>query len=130
MLAQNFKSAADLHMQDDEYAALIKVLGMLERGELRHVDDWQHTRGKLLFNMETSGERINKNMCGTPACIGGWVAFLIGYKDTLQYVSSRRGELHKLYWQAPDGYITVEQAARATRNFLVTGAPDWAQVLA
>jgi len=36
MLARNFKSATDLGIPENVYAGLIKVLGMMERGELRH----------------------------------------------------------------------------------------------
>lgn len=32
MLAQNFKTPADLDLSDKEFASLVKVLGMLERG--------------------------------------------------------------------------------------------------
>lgn len=35
MLAQNFKTAADLDLADAEFEALVKVLGMLERGEIK-----------------------------------------------------------------------------------------------
>jgi hypothetical protein len=34
MLAQNFKTAAELDLSDAEIKALVKVLGILERGEL------------------------------------------------------------------------------------------------
>ena len=36
MLAQNFLTPSDLKIKDDLHAALIQVLGMLERGELIH----------------------------------------------------------------------------------------------
>ena len=42
MLMQNFMAAEDLDLTDQEHAALAKVLGMLERGEMKHVSmtDW------------------------------------------------------------------------------------------
>lgn len=35
MLAQNFKTPADLDLPNPEFEALVKVLGMLERGEIK-----------------------------------------------------------------------------------------------
>lgn len=34
MLAQNFKTPADLKIDDDDFEALVKVLGMFERAEV------------------------------------------------------------------------------------------------
>lgn len=59
MLAQNFKSADALDISNAELAALIKVLGMLERCEL--VDVEQNTDCNNGFNIGTQGKG-----CGTP----------------------------------------------------------------
>lgn len=126
MLAQNFKSAADLGITEPEQAALIKVLGMLERGDL--IDASQDDECDNGFNMGTHGRG-----CGTPACIGGWVASLMG-ADQMQYVDSympiygkSNGALTDLYWNyifAPKRPGVAESAV-ALRNFLTTGLTDW-----
>jgi hypothetical protein len=131
MLAQSFKSATDLRITEPEQRALIQVLGMLERGELRHVEE--QTECDDGFNIGTQGQG-----CGTPACIGGWAARLMGKKDEREYVNSRMvrsrrmpvsGErpesgLSTLYW----GYIgdpDTSQAAIALRSYLTTGDARW-----
>lgn len=128
MLAQNFMTAADLGILDIEHAALIKVLGMLERGELVDVD--QQMKCENGFNIGTQGQG-----CGTPACIGGWAATLMD-REQISYVDSYmpdfgdgpRGAyaspLSKLYWGYPAG-ATVATAAIALRSTLTTGDPRW-----
>lgn len=122
MLAQNFKTAANLDITDRELSALIKVLGMMERGEL--VDVEQFVRCDNGFNMGTQGMG-----CGTPACIGGWAANLMGihqltYVDS--YLASKKSGhgLNELYWNY-SGRPNVEQAATALRSYLTTGNPHW-----
>lgn len=127
MLAQNFKTPADLGVSKVEFYALIKVLGMLERGEL--VDHkCINSHGKFEptipngFNMNCSGE---KTACGTVACIGGWIAILLEKPHT--YVYETRANLHNLFW----GYLpntTVAEAAIATRNFLTFGTALWNEI--
>lgn len=120
MLAQNFKSAADLDIRDAELAALIKVLGMLERGEL--VDVKENAYCENGFNIGTQGRG-----CGTPACIGGWAASVMGIKQRSyvdSYMNRRNHGLCALYWQYHDNVTTVE-AAMALRSYLTTGNPHW-----
>src|SRR4051812_45274855 len=75
MLAQNFKSATDLGIEDAELDALIKVLGMLERQEFVHVESvWDRTKPNG-FNM---GATQSKTACGTVACMGGWANIISG----------------------------------------------------
>lgn len=137
MLARNFKSATDLRISEEEYEALIAVLGMLERGELVYAEypNIRRTDDTKLFNMNNSGGE-----CGTPACIGGWVAILMGrclgtgYNSVCHYVSSCDYEKHPLqdlYWNdaALNMNATVEQAAMAVRSFLTTGKAKWKKVL-
>lgn len=120
MLAQNFKTADALDISNAELAALIKVLGMLERCEL--VDVEQNTGCNNGFNIGTQGKG-----CGTPACIGGWAATLMDIEQ-MPYVDSymKRDDhmLRKLYWGYPDVATTVE-AAIALRSFLTVGDPRW-----
>ncbi len=128
MLAQNFKPAADLGITDLEQSALIKVLGMLERGELVNMGEF--ARGPNGFNMSTPGHG-----CGTPACIGGWAAFLMD-EDQVKYVErygwSHRSDnpaLHDLFWNEGavelDKGATTSQAATALRSYLTTGDARW-----
>ena len=139
MLAPTQTKPAILNISDEEFVALVKVLGMLERGELRHGKN--HARGgEKLFNMGTAcREDVDENhQCGTVACIGGWAATLMGknHWGAMRYVlrrGKRNSPLHALYY--PPKYdmncITTEQAAQALRNFLFGGKadPDWASVM-
>lgn len=134
MLAQNFLTAADLGLRDIEHAALVRVLGMLERGELRHhpwSPPWQNPLSPRsfcgLFNMSHWAENTE---CGTVACIGGTAELIGGFTfssifdnhalDTLFYPPrSLRYEI-----------ITPAQAAAALRNYLTHGAADWPSAVA
>ncbi len=129
MLAQNFKTPAELDLLDIQYESLVKVLGMLERGELQH------------FNMETLktskpiGDLFNMNWwsakfdCGTVCCIGG-TAEAVGKFSFDAFNMSK--ELYGLFYPGRvDGdKITTEQAAYALRSYLTTGEPNWADALA
>src|SRR4051812_3552769 len=77
MLAQNFKTAADLGISETELEALVRVLGMLERDEVKHVEvkgDMQFYREDrtptqdFLFNMDNVYCVAD---CKTAACIAG-----------------------------------------------------------
>lgn len=136
MLAQNFMTAADLGLDDKQYAALVGVLGMLERGEVLWSDYRERQDKGLRFNMSDFeyGHR-----CGTVCCIGG-LADHVFHTDLgdravmmadgnplsqLFFVEDESGDnIHALY------DIKTEQAAQALRNYLTTGAPKWAEVLA
>lgn len=132
MLAQNFKTPADLGIKDVEFEALVKVLGMLERGELREAPKpnrtWDHHTFKGMgFNMECSGV---KNACGTVACIGGWAAYLMG-RPMNEYVNYHYSTpLENLFWGNTNEETSISQAAIALRNFLTHGEPRWAEALA
>lgn len=137
MLAQNFQSASDLDISEQEHAALITVLGMLERNELvHHIAPIIGESGFAPtipngFNMECSGAQTD---CGTMACIGGWVAILMGRRDKFinQYVNTRNpnSKIGRLYWGCTGSATTVEQAATALRNFLTDGDARWNEVIA
>ncbi len=123
MLMQNFKTAADLGISEPEQAALIKVLGMLERGDL--IDAEVGAACDNGFNMQTQGRG-----CGTPACIGGWVATLIGARQ-MEYVdrylpSKEANEgLSSLYYSDHALRAKAKQATTALRSYLTTGDPRW-----
>lgn len=126
MLARNFKTAKSLGITDQEISALIKVLGMLERGDLRDVDQDESCNNG--FNMGTQGFG-----CGTPACIGGWVATIMDVPQMMyvdDYMESRRkpAGITSLYWGTLDA--SVQEAALALRNFLTEGHPRWSSVFA
>jgi hypothetical protein len=147
MLAQNFKTAADLDIEDAEFIALEKVLGMLEREELRHVpatpaayqnpdaikDFYEGRKFSGLFNMVGFAERTE---CGTAACIAGTCDLLFGTDFARQFwtAGALPPDLMQLF--APDEatnarmiQIRPEQAAIALRNYLTHGEPRWLEAL-
>lgn len=140
MLAQNFKTAADLGIKDIELDALIKVLGMLERGELRHeyrVNEFRslnanHKTVPAAFNMV---KFYGVADCGTVCCICGWAEF-VGSLPPASLVKRRltNHELDRLFdptGSVADPYaITPAQAAIALRSYLTTGDANWAEALA
>ena len=129
MLAQNYKTASELGIRDIDQQALIKVLGMLERGEFIH---WQ-TRWarKYIFNMNAP----EVHSCGSMGCIVGWAHYLSegAFTGASKYPNWPVG-LKELYY--PDESIkeiqdiTVPEAAQALRNYLTTGESRWNEVLA
>lgn len=133
MLAQNFKTPADLGLIDIEFEALVKVLGMLERDELVHypipVKDWNivlkpQKHRENWFHMNCW---LWERDCGTIHCIGGWAEAIMGQK-----FQSRTPERTALFF--PDekkGYdATPSQAAIALRNYLTFGEPRWSEAIA
>lgn len=114
MLMQNFKSAADLGITDEEHRALVRVLGMFEREEIP----------KEKFHMSMVS-------CGTQACIMGWCQWVAGdhlfsskisdimnkpalYQELFMFGSARR-----FYEDDP------QHAATALRSYLTTGDARW-----
>jgi hypothetical protein len=142
MLAQNFKTAKELNVSEQEHAALIDVLGRLERGELKHCTEnfFEESYGNY-FNMNYT-YLCKQSSCGTMGCIGGWVGVLLGVEPT-DYVYAHEGEegyedtsLADLYFprdtrgvMLPLDGITAELAAIALRNKLTTGKANWLEVL-
>lgn len=130
MLAQNFKTAADLGISEAEQSALIKVLGMLERDELEYLPANITPQIPNGFNMQKIGRKYN---CGTAACILGWCRIVGGeelFNDANNYVkaTSQAFELF-MFGDSRRGSVTPAQAAQALRSYLTTGAPDWAEAL-
>lgn len=119
MLAQNFMSHTMLDITEPERDALVKVLGMLERGECQG------------FDMRTSFD-----WCGTPCCIRGWAITQMGGRR-----HGTRGcfstftlppDLRDLFYPANRAYGVKDQsvAAMALRNYLTAGEARWNEVLA
>lgn len=119
MLAQNFKTAADLGISEIEHGALIAVLGMLERGECHG------------FSMYDVYHR-----CQSPMCILGWARHIA---DDHSLFDDNPKSLCELFY--PDTYgpararkaiecTDQETAALALRSYLTTGEANWAEALA
>lgn len=127
MLANNFRTATDLGISDIEFESLVKVLGMLERGEIKERQLHMH--------------QVGSPECGTPACILGWARHVahdsfphrifpergtMGVRDLFLMCASART------WTAVKSAragIGPAQAAIALRNYLVTGEPKWSEAL-
>lgn len=126
MLARNFMTATELSLDEHERDALIGVLGMLERGEFGDLG-----RGEFgdrnIFNMNCW---YGRKECGTVGCIGGWCDAL--YNTSFDHMNAGHPVDTLFYpgmvkdWNT----ITQSQAAHALRNYLATGKPDWAAVVA
>lgn len=115
MLAQNFKTPADLEISDDEFDALAKVLGMLEREEIRRDD----------FDMDWP------DGCGAPCCILGHARRLGAFRDEwLGGMPAAHCALFAPVTRVRYSTITPDQAAIALRNFLTHGEPRWQEALA
>jgi hypothetical protein len=145
MLAQNFKSAADLDITDKQLEGLIQVLGLLEREEVTHVrvcdtDCFYNENRKPpvgftgAFNM---GNIYTVADCQTAACIAGTADLFCGTDfapaGDLRF-GDLPGDLIDLFcpnvieteaWEA----ILPSQAAAALRNYLTLGEARWDEVL-
>lgn len=127
MLAQNFKTPAELHITDDEFNALVKVLGMLERGEIaelpRHatMSYVTPTAAPTMFYMRYT--EIESD-CGTACCILGWAQHVGGRQLFSTSFDSALGRLF-----AGRDVRDPELGARALRNYLTTGEANWYDLL-
>jgi hypothetical protein len=137
MLANNFMTPSALGISDVEFDALVKVLGMLERGE---IPEDQFTMRRV------------HHPCRTPACICGWANYVSGGSAFPLYPPSRplmfanggaygprwRDMPHRLrelfgYGGRPADPVysaTPSQAAIALRNFLTHGDARWSEAFA
>lgn len=137
MLAQNFKTPADLKITDADFDALFKVLGMLERGDLTYHDGenvkaWKGHEMPRHFNMVTWDCLAD---CGTVCCIGGTAEYVGGFQKA-HFHSSENPQLRDLLGIGGSlrllelRGISVEQASIALRNYLTNGEARWAEALA
>ena len=137
MLANNFMTPSALGISDAEFDALVKVLGMLERGEIPDGE----------FNM-----RRVQHPCRTPACLCGWANYVSAgqafplYAPTRPTFFSNAGGYGPRWRDLPRqllqlfGYggrptdpvyaATPSQAAIALRSYLTHGEARWAEALA
>lgn len=134
MLAQNFKTAADLGISDAELNALIKVLGMLERGELKHTE----SHGDLAYGAPV-GDIVGFNMssyygegtCGTVCCIAGWAEY-VGKLPRHSLTDTDNPDLSDLFLPGLGRRLEdflPEHAAIAIRSYLTTGEANWAEAI-
>lgn len=141
MLMQNFMSAADLNITEEQKDALCKTLVVFETGKVKHVSrdfvenspiTTNESSFSGLFNMRSWGAGCVVQECGTIACIGGTAELLAG-KSIFMYRSEYTDALYDLFFPSlcgNDWYnITVEQASQALRNYLTNGKPDWKSVM-
>lgn len=131
MLAQNFKSAAELGLLDVEFEALRSTLRAFECGEVNGVD--------MTLYRET---------CGSPSCICGWAHHLSNGIAFPEIGNVRRFDGHNEANESLDGRlplalrklfglaeavdlsrITPEDAASALRNYLTNGDPNWGDIV-
>lgn len=118
---QDFLSASDLNISEDERRALVKVLGMLDAGQIR----------AETFDMSNwDGD------CGMPCCLGGWACKVGDDEDLLSHTApwaDQRGIDRLCFPGGDDAYdaydATPQQAAVALRNFLTTGQPRWHEAM-
>jgi hypothetical protein len=88
MLAQNFMSAEQLKIEPDMHNALIKLLGMMERGEIEHmpVPDGSYDIGAAVYRGPIDAAKFNmrkvvtEHECGTVMCILGYTEAIMGHK--------------------------------------------------
>lgn len=140
MLAQNFKMPADLGIEDAEFDALVKTLGMLERQEVEYFPVSNELSSKSRRNPPKGFNMLFVNAeteCGTAACMMGWARELMGDRDLFRRELSP--ELSALFCTAVGAHgsrgkaaqdIQPAEGAAALRNFLTYGAPRWPQVFA
>lgn len=136
MLANNFMPPSALGLSDVEFESLVKVLGMLERGEI----------GEDEFTM-----RRVQHPCRTPACLCGWANHVSGgrafpleakpgptifsqstYGPRWSAMPRPVRELFGYGGRATDPVYaaTPAQAAIALRSYLTRGEARWAEALA
>lgn len=129
MLAQSFMTAAELGCDDDELSAAIKVLNMLDRGELVHCPAGLSTPGAENvrgFYMRGWPD-APRDACGTACCIGSWMEALLGRQTSFHCREAFYDLFFPRDYRTPEKF-TVEAAAHAMRAKLTTGSADWSLV--
>jgi hypothetical protein len=135
MLAQNFMTAEVLGIKPEWRDALITVLGMMERGELVYVTRDELARMPTTDTADFTGHFSMQHWnwpktCGSVCCIGGTAEWIGGvwFDDVRCRNSGEHITLGELFYDYP-GDPTIEQAARALRNYLTLGDPRWAEAM-
>lgn len=134
MLAQNFKTPAELGLTEAQHRALVLTLNALERGELTHVIVEKNQYGGFVTNPKFTGHfnmrRWNyESDCGTVCCIGGTAEILGGLAQyELDQLSNRNLQLSRLFYPNGNWDATPAKAAKTLRGYLTTGVTDWSHV--
>lgn len=141
MLARTFLPAADLHLSERQRDALVTVLGMMERGEIEHVQ-LRYKDGATTYEGFSTSFPFNmaswscESVCGTVHCIGGWAERVGGVDMPRSYQLQQlfypvASLVHRSCVSAAELYdsITIEQAACALRNYLTLGEPKWSDII-
>ena len=134
MLAQNFKTAAELGLDQPSYDAHFKVLHALERGEMIHTKLERDYRGRYSIDLPVPNgfnmgprEFVREN--GTCRCILGWADM---YREdnkktsTVGFTEAQSAAYARLINPTSANDRTVDEAAHALRTYLVTGEAEWA----
>jgi hypothetical protein len=126
MLARNFNRPAKIN--DAEFEALIRLLGMFERAEFLFEADPMQPTNPNGFNIAVVDEETD---CGTSCCIVGWARRLC--RDRTCFDGRKTDEWAELImprgWRMKDERFTVEASAGALRNYLTFGEPRWAEIV-
>jgi hypothetical protein len=130
MLAQNFMAPAALGITDEEHSALVRVLGMLERGELEHCQLGSKTYPRMGFNMRMIMATHPDADCGSIGCILGWARYVSGDRTMLHNLTPQIRELFTMGSDQWKRDILPAQAALALRSYLTCGEPRWDEALA
>lgn len=134
MLAPNYMTADKLRISDRLHAALIKVLGMFERGEMQYAEyeDGFPQDIKMGFNLAIG---LAETQCGTVGCYAGWTSIImrVPFTEVLTNLSTQ-GLANLFYGNVRDNKfplstVNIEQATHALRNYLISGDPRWHEVL-
>jgi len=111
MLAPCFKTSDELGLTPSQHAALIKVLGMLERGEL-----WEIQPKNESNVINAVGDPRAFSMRGWSTCICGHAKRLGGEWDNA--AASQGGPTGSLFYRTS---LTMAEATTALRDFLTMG---------
>lgn len=140
MLAQNFKTADDLGITDEQKDALIKTLVLLETEKLRHynpegeyisvTNDWFEAGIEPRFDGNFNlGTWASQQECGTVCCLGGTAEAISGvsFRGWMDSENCALRDLFAPYSISCERWrdITTSQAATALRSYLTTGKAQW-----
>lgn len=147
MLARNFLAPADLGITDKEHAALVGLLGMLERGELTYTPvalscNISYDQGVILLRRTAAREATRINMldflmeeeCGTVCCLAGHcdAKYDTNFVGRLACLPEALRDLFMVgftYRTAQRASVTADQMASTVCNYLATGEARWGEVL-
>jgi hypothetical protein len=129
-----FLSAPELGVPEKARAALITVLGMMERGEIKYADRGKHEYHSIEIPDHLIGMQMTRiwsqNECGTAGCLLGWARWVA--KDYFLLPGEERSdELNNLFCMG--GYsgrksinrLIPADIAPALRSWLTTGKVAW-----